>query len=47
MAVAVVAVEVKRDCVLYDLCIDIDEIGFHGTVFPLRYELRLKKHLSI
>jgi len=42
MAVAVVAIEVKRDCVLYDLCIEVDETGCHRTVFYLRYELRLK-----
>jgi hypothetical protein len=46
-AVAVVAIEVERNYVLYDLCIEVYEIGFHRTVFCLKYELKLKKQLSI
>jgi hypothetical protein len=47
MAVAMVAIEVKIDYVLYDLCIEVDAIVFHRTVLNLRYELRLKKQLII
>jgi len=47
MAVAVGAVEVTRDYILYDLCTEVDEIIFDSTFFSLRYELRLKKQLSI
>ena len=47
MAFAVVVVEVTRDCILYDLCIEVDEIMFHSTLFCLRYELRPKKQVSI
>jgi len=46
MAVAVVAIEVKRYYVLYDIYRSRWN-SFHRTVFCLRYELRLKIQLSI
>jgi len=43
----VIATEVKRNYILYDLCIEVDAIVFCTTAFCLRYELKLKKQLNI